>query len=54
MSALCRRYVGAAVTAAMAAALSPPLPPSPLPLPRQRRLRQRIGSTGQLQPQLQR
>ena len=29
----CRRHVGAAVTAAMAAALSPPLPPSPLPLP---------------------
>ncbi len=29
----CRRHVGAAVTAAMAAALSPPLPPSPLQLP---------------------
>ena len=29
----CRRHVGAAVTAAMAAALLPPLPPSPLPLP---------------------
>jgi hypothetical protein len=29
----CRRHVGAAVTAAMAATLSPPLPPSPLPLP---------------------
>ena len=31
----CQRHVGAAVTAAMAATLSPPLPlpPSPLPLP---------------------
>jgi hypothetical protein len=28
-----QRHVGAAITAAMAAALSPPLPPSPLPLP---------------------
>ena len=29
----CWRHVGAAFTAAMAAMLSPPLPPSPLPLP---------------------
>ncbi len=29
----CQHYVGAAVTAAMAAMLSPPLPQSPLPLP---------------------